>query len=267
MPWCLAVALGSSLCVALPTQHGNTAPVLVRSFEQIRRRVTNQALQTMHLMGWDRYRETEASANAAVSADGTMLEYEALVSRLVPPNVHVDNESLNDRSVLIIDSANRPGKHLPFFHAPPSLYPGFFLHSSTPHTNQPDLHLVSSSSPGTLVEVVQCLTELGLNISKARISSDGGWFVDGASNCVCVSVGVLWLSSCEDRMRAHASACVCMRTSAPVLQQRAHARVCAHVWQCVCGSDRARGTCPPFVLGRVDHSWASWPCTTSQPLK
>jgi hypothetical protein len=28
------------------------------------------------------------------------------------------------------------------------------------------------------VEVVQCLTELGLNVKKARISSDGGWFVD-----------------------------------------------------------------------------------------
>jgi hypothetical protein len=26
--------------------------------------------------------------------------------------------------------------------------------------------------------VVQCLTELGLNVKRARISSDGGWFVD-----------------------------------------------------------------------------------------
>lgn len=30
------------------------------------------------------------------------------------------------------------------------------------------------------VQVVQCLTELGLSILRARISSDGGWFVDGA---------------------------------------------------------------------------------------
>ena len=28
-------------------------------------------------------------------------------------------------------------------------------------------------------QVVQCLTELGLSIKRARISSDGGWFVDG----------------------------------------------------------------------------------------
>lgn len=29
------------------------------------------------------------------------------------------------------------------------------------------------------VQVVQCLTELGLSVKHARISSDGGWFVDG----------------------------------------------------------------------------------------
>lgn len=29
------------------------------------------------------------------------------------------------------------------------------------------------------VQVVQCLTELGLSIRRSRISSDGGWFVDG----------------------------------------------------------------------------------------
>ena len=38
--------------------------------------------------------------------------------------------------------------------------------------------LDSANRPGTLVEVVQLLTELGLNVIKARISSDGGWFVD-----------------------------------------------------------------------------------------
>jgi UTP:GlnB (protein PII) uridylyltransferase len=51
----------------------------------------------------------------------------------------VDNESYDDRTIITVDSANRPG---------------------------------------TLVEVVQCLTELGLNVKRARISSDGGWFVD-----------------------------------------------------------------------------------------
>lgn len=49
--------------------------------------------------------------------------------------VTVDNETYDDRTIITVDSANRPG---------------------------------------TLVEVVQCLTELGLNVKKARISSDGG---------------------------------------------------------------------------------------------
>jgi UTP:GlnB (protein PII) uridylyltransferase len=57
----------------------------------------------------------------------------------MPLQVTIDNESYDDRTVVTVDSANRPG---------------------------------------TLVEVVQCLTELGLNVKRARISSDGGWFVD-----------------------------------------------------------------------------------------
>jgi hypothetical protein len=53
--------------------------------------------------------------------------------------VVIDNDNYEDVTVITIDSANRPG---------------------------------------TLIEVVQCLTELNLSIRKARISSDGGWFVD-----------------------------------------------------------------------------------------
>ncbi len=53
--------------------------------------------------------------------------------------MEIDNDSYADRTLITLDSANRPG---------------------------------------TLVEVVQLLTELGLNVIKARISSDGGWFVD-----------------------------------------------------------------------------------------
>lgn len=49
--------------------------------------------------------------------------------------VTVNNDTYDDRTIITVDSANRPG---------------------------------------TLVEVVQCLTELGLNVKKARISSDGG---------------------------------------------------------------------------------------------
>ena len=39
----------------------------------------------------------------------------------------------------------------------------------------------SANRHGILLEVVQLLTDLDLNIHKAYISSDGGWFMDGNS--------------------------------------------------------------------------------------
>ena len=38
-----------------------------------------------------------------------------------------------------------------------------------------------------LCQVVQHFTELGLNVRRARISSDGGWFVDGARSTLHVA--------------------------------------------------------------------------------
>ncbi|CAA7393374.1 unnamed protein product [Spirodela intermedia] len=66
-------------------------------------------------------------------------EYEKLIRRLNPPRVVIDNESCGNATVIQVDSAN---KH------------------------------------GILLEVVQVLTDLNLVISKAYISSDGGWFMD-----------------------------------------------------------------------------------------
>jgi hypothetical protein len=37
----------------------------------------------------------------------------------------------------------------------------------------------SANEYGILLEVVQILTDLNLTITKAYISSDGGWFMDG----------------------------------------------------------------------------------------
>lgn len=37
----------------------------------------------------------------------------------------------------------------------------------------------SANKRGSLLEVVQVLTDLNLIISRAYISSDGGWFMDG----------------------------------------------------------------------------------------
>ncbi|KAJ8760586.1 hypothetical protein K2173_015253 [Erythroxylum novogranatense] len=66
-------------------------------------------------------------------------EYEKLFRRLNPPRVVIDNEACKNATVVRVDSAN---KH------------------------------------GILLEVVQVLTDLNLIITKAYISSDGGWFMD-----------------------------------------------------------------------------------------
>jgi hypothetical protein len=70
----------------------------------------------------------------------SLLEYEALALRVAPPEISVDNVSRAAATVITIDSANRPG---------------------------------------TLVSVVEFLTDRGLDVRRARISSDGGWFYDG----------------------------------------------------------------------------------------
>uniref|UniRef100_A0A1D1YMT6 ACT domain-containing protein ACR n=1 Tax=Anthurium amnicola TaxID=1678845 RepID=A0A1D1YMT6_9ARAE len=66
-------------------------------------------------------------------------EYENFSQRINPPRVCVDNTSCSDCTLIKVDSVNRPG---------------------------------------ILLEVVQVLSDLDLAISKAYISSDGGWFMD-----------------------------------------------------------------------------------------
>ncbi|MCO5610388.1 hypothetical protein L7F22_064624 [Adiantum nelumboides] len=66
-------------------------------------------------------------------------EYQKFVWRMNPPRVVVDNTSCDKATLFKIDSSNRHG---------------------------------------ILLEVVQLLTDLDLNIHKAYISSDGGWFMD-----------------------------------------------------------------------------------------
>jgi hypothetical protein len=54
--------------------------------------------------------------------------------------------------------------------------------STFSHTHSDSEQLLfGKAPPSTLVQVIQCLTELGLSFTKARVTSDGGWFVDGAS--------------------------------------------------------------------------------------
>nr|XP_048335023.1 ACT domain-containing protein ACR3 isoform X1 [Ziziphus jujuba var. spinosa] len=66
-------------------------------------------------------------------------EYENFSTRINPPRVSVDNSSCNDSTLIKVDSVNKPG---------------------------------------ILLEVVQILSDLDFIITKAYISSDGGWFMD-----------------------------------------------------------------------------------------
>nr|XP_043612843.1 ACT domain-containing protein ACR4-like [Erigeron canadensis] len=66
-------------------------------------------------------------------------EYEKFIRRMNPPRVVIDNESCKSATIIQVDSAN---KH------------------------------------GILLEVVQVLTDLNFIVTKAYISSDGGWFMD-----------------------------------------------------------------------------------------
>ncbi|XP_019175127.1 PREDICTED: ACT domain-containing protein ACR3 isoform X2 [Ipomoea nil] len=66
-------------------------------------------------------------------------EYETLSIRINPPRVSVDNISCKDCTIVKVDSVNKPG---------------------------------------ILLEVVQVLSDLDLIITKAYVSSDGGWFMD-----------------------------------------------------------------------------------------
>ncbi|EEE69060.1 hypothetical protein OsJ_28067 [Oryza sativa Japonica Group] len=75
-------------------------------------------------------------------------EFEKLVIRMNPPRVTVDNTS--DMTATLVKASNT------------------------------SLFLVDSANKyGTLLEVVQVLTELKLTIKRAYISSDGEWFMDG----------------------------------------------------------------------------------------
>lgn len=50
----------------------------------------------------------------------------------------------------------------------------------------------SANEHGILLEVVQVLTDLNLIITKAYISSDGGWFMDGDLSPLILCSSVLF---------------------------------------------------------------------------
>ena len=83
--------------------------------------------------------QPESPAAHGHSRDDGLVEYATLELRVHPPEVSVDNAVDESATVIAVDSANRPG---------------------------------------TLVEVVQHLADLGMDTRRCLISSDGGWFVD-----------------------------------------------------------------------------------------
>ncbi|ONM06049.1 ACT domain-containing protein ACR8 [Zea mays] len=70
-------------------------------------------------------------------------EYQKFIQNMNPPRVTIDNTSCPSATVIHVDSTNKYG---------------------------------------ILLEVVQVLTDLKLIVTKAYISSDGGWFMDGSGS-------------------------------------------------------------------------------------
>ncbi|PRW60951.1 uridylyltransferase [Chlorella sorokiniana] len=105
-----------------------------------RRGVTKSPSQ-LALETLESWQEKEArnQLQSAVDEDGSLLDNLTLELRVHPPSIEIDNHSHEQWTTVTIDSANRPG---------------------------------------SLIYMVQHFTELDLRICSARISSDGGWFVD-----------------------------------------------------------------------------------------
>ncbi len=108
------------------------------------------------------------AARSGVSACGALLEYETLELRVQPPSVEV--ASRGDSTTVSVFSANRAGTLV-------EVRSGVAGRAERPRRCR------SGRAGGANAclsprQVVQHFTELGLNVKSARISSDGGWFVD-----------------------------------------------------------------------------------------
>ncbi|KAG4926046.1 hypothetical protein JHK87_051586 [Glycine soja] len=99
-------------------------------------------------------------------------EFEKLVIRMNPPRVAVDNISSGTDTVIKVP--NSPFVGFVFS----ALQKGPF---SLCVTNFPCvlLQVDSANKRGSLLEVVQVLTDMNLSVRRAYISSDGEWFMDG----------------------------------------------------------------------------------------
>ena len=112
-----------------------------------------------------------------------------------PPSIELDNNAHEKWTVVTIDSANRPGSLI--YVSPlrgcqgactaPGGLRGAIAGGGCPRGAPRRLWAATRvlpppptrRAPPAPLQIVQHLTELDLRITSARISSDGGWFVDG----------------------------------------------------------------------------------------
>lgn len=131
--------------------------------------------KTHSLACFEEYREEEKHGGSQCSVErgsGALKEYHTLELRLNPPQISIDNDCDNSATVLCIDSANRSGT---------------LVEVRVPETLPVTGRMLGSPFGRTLTfgvllrhpQVVQHMLALALQIRRARISSDGGWFVDG----------------------------------------------------------------------------------------
>ncbi|RDX97249.1 ACT domain-containing protein ACR4, partial [Mucuna pruriens] len=98
-------------------------------------------------------------------------EFEKLVIRMNPPRVSVDN--ISSRTATVIKVPNSPFTCLVFCCIAKGSF--FFCVTDFPRVS---LQVDSANRRGSLLEVVQVLTDMNLSVIRAYISSDGEWFMD-----------------------------------------------------------------------------------------
>ena len=131
--------------------------------------------KTQSLACFEEYREEEKHGGSQCSVErgsGALKEYHTLELRLNPPQISIDNDCDDTATVLCIDSANRSGTLVEVRCPQALLVTGRMFGSPLGRT----------LTFGVLLrhlQVVQHMLALALQIRRARISSDGGWFVDG----------------------------------------------------------------------------------------
>lgn len=100
--------------------------------------------------------------------------------RVHPPNIEIDNMAADETLITVewcaVLISTCPEKYFASSVLPTA--PSRHV-VNPPHLRRPR----SANRSGILLEMVTTLTEMGLLIRRATISSDGGWFVDGARAC------------------------------------------------------------------------------------